>query len=242
MHLFHSYLLSFLMLGILLIQYPPLLYAQKFTLKLGHVAIEDSPIDKGIANFSDLVKSKSKGRCTVKTFGAGVLGGSKQLIESVQLGVLELAVVPTYSLQNLFEPIKVLRLPFLFQSYHEADIFFDGEAGRSILNQLSNKGILGLAYYERGMVGIATNGKPVRAVNDYKGLKIRISSRQFEAESIKILGGNPIPLSFSEVYVALQQGLNSWLSARDRKMRQTHIHWRMNWGICLWPWSRPVLT
>jgi len=174
---------------------------------LGHEKDPVSPISKGIANFSNLITGKSKDKYNVEAYGMSKLGKGRELLELVKIGMLDLAVIRASILVDAIAEIGVLNLPFLFNSHEEADEFIEGEAGKSILELLSNLDVKGLSYYEDGYVGIASNTKPIRDVLDYKGLKVRINSPQIVSSSLELLGAIPISLRYSEVSMAAQTGV-----------------------------------
>jgi C4-dicarboxylate-binding protein DctP len=101
---------------------------------------------------------------------------------------------------------EVFDLPYLFDGYPALHTVTQGQVGKDLLAKLEPKGIKGLAYWDNGFKVMSAN-KPLKAVADYKGLKMRIqSSKVLEAE-MRALGANPQVLPFSETYQALQTGV-----------------------------------
>lgn len=176
-------------------------------LNLGHEFPPESSVGKGAERFADLVKTKSDGEVIIKVFPSGTQGSISQLMEMVQGGFIDLAIIPIWLLATLDARVGVLELPFLFFSYNEADQFLEGKVGKSILRILSGKRVRGLCYFELGFLGIASKERPINKVEDYKGLRIRIGSLETVESSIRLLGAQPVRLPIGEVYVALQRGL-----------------------------------
>jgi tripartite ATP-independent transporter DctP family solute receptor len=159
-----------------------------------------------MAVFATIVTGKSEGRYTIETYPGGQMGVDSDLVRNVKGGYgIDLAVVPTYLLESEIPALKIFKLPFLFNSYDEADNFVEDKAGNSLLEMLSNIGIVGLAFFEDGMVGISNRSRPIIQVNDYSRLKVRVPSIPIIIDSISSLGAFPTPLAFQEVYTALRQ-------------------------------------
>lgn len=176
-------------------------------LRVGHIVSRESSVGKGVERFAELVESKTMGKLVIKVFPRSQLGGPKVLLDLVIKGGLALAVVPTRVLTTRIEKAMVLELPFLFLSYNEADKFLEGNVGKAILRLLSEAGVLGLCYFEHGLVGIASRVRAIYKVEDYRGLRIRIGSPQFVSDSVELLGASPITLPVEDVYFALQRGV-----------------------------------
>jgi tripartite ATP-independent transporter DctP family solute receptor len=93
----------------------------------------------------------------------------------------------------------------MFASPKEADAVVDGPFGRKMHAKLADKGIVGLAYTELGFRNITNSKKPIAAVDDIAGLKLRVIPNAINVDWVKALGANPTPLAFPEVYAALEQ-------------------------------------
>lgn len=182
-------------------------YARSIELKLGHVSDAEWPIGLGITEFAKMVETESRGSCAIKVFPEGKLGSAVDLLKMVKVGNLDLALIPASVLASYAKEIGVLGMPFVFRTYEDADRFIEGSAGDAVLRALSEIGIIGLSYYELGMIDIATNAKPIRNVQDYKGLKVLINSSEIVLSSIRLLGATPSITSPRESYHALQRGM-----------------------------------
>jgi C4-dicarboxylate-binding protein DctP len=104
----------------------------------------------------------------------------------------------------------------------------DGEVGKKLFAKLETKGILGLAYWDNGFKQMSAN-KPLRTVDDFKGLKMRIQSSKVLDAQMKALGANPQVMAFSEVYTGLQQGVvdgteNPVSNLYTQKMHEVQKH------------------
>ena len=82
----------------------------------------------------------------------------------------------------------------------------DGKVGQSLLDKLAPYDIQGLAFLENGWREVTNNRHPVRSPEDIKGLKIRTTPNPYHIEAFQLLGANPVPLAYAELYSALETG------------------------------------
>ena len=181
--------------------------AAEFVLKFGATVQEDSASGISmIEYFKPYVEEKSNGRISVEVYCNSVLGGDRQLYESLQVNTVQASFGPTSVLAN-FEPnYSIVDAPFLFKDKPTAYAALDGEFGAMLAKNLPGKGMRLLGYGENAFRNISTSVRPVTKLEDMKGLKIRVMEAPVYIDTIKALGGNPTPMAFSELYTALQQG------------------------------------
>jgi len=156
--------------------------------------------------FKKDIETKSNGRITVELYPNGQLGGDRELIESVQLGTLEMAIPASSVFAGFDKRFQVLDLPFLFKSKEVAFAALDGELGKKLDEILPKHGMINLGYAENGFRHITNNRKPIHTPDDLKGLKLRTMENPLDIAFFKLLGANPTPMNFGELYTALQQG------------------------------------
>jgi TRAP-type transport system periplasmic protein len=95
----------------------------------------------------------------------------------------------------------------LFKDKQTAYKVFDGPIGQEVLQDLPKAGLVGLAYWENGFRHLTNNKREVKSVEDIKGLKVRTLESKVHVETWKTLGANPTPMSFSQLYTGLEQGV-----------------------------------
>lgn len=100
----------------------------------------------------------------------------------------------------------MLDLPYLFTTREAAFAAVDGELGVKLNEYLMKKGFWVLGYQENGFRHVTNSRQPVRTPADLKGLKIRTMENPMHLAYFKALGANPTPMSWGELYTALQQG------------------------------------
>ena len=179
---------------------------KKMSINLGHVAIETTPIGRGTEYFAQIVSEKTNGRITVSVFPNSQLGGNREMIEQLQMGTLQLCSPSNAFLGGFTEKTALFDLPYLFTSKEGAFKVFDSEVGTAILDDLSDAGIQGLGWFAMGWRNVTCN-KEVHTPADMAGLKIRVMENQLHIDHFNQLGCSAIPMSFSEVYTSLQQGV-----------------------------------
>jgi tripartite ATP-independent transporter DctP family solute receptor len=110
-------------------------------------------------------------------------------------------------LENFSPSIKVFGLPYLFRDKEHAFRVLDGPVGEELLNGTEKYWLKGLGYYDSGSRSFYTIDKPIENPNDLEGLKIRVMESQTAIDMVKSFGGSPTPISWGELYTALQQGV-----------------------------------
>lgn len=179
----------------------------KIVIKFAHVYYPGDSINDGVEYFCKLVSEKSGGRIECQNFGSGILGGDQELSESLGLGAVEMSV-SGLAIMALKEPkAEMLEgIPFLWEDMSHLERFMDTDAASEILESFRKRtGIIATGTWYRGYRQLTTN-KLVQTVEDLKGLKIRVPETKGYIAGWKALGTLTTPMSFTELYTALQQG------------------------------------
>lgn len=181
--------------------------AAKVTLK---VATESAPgADQHLlaTKFKELAEGQSKGDITVEVFHSGQLGSQKQMQEQAQLGTIQMVTVAS-GMPELEAKYGIFDFPFLFQNRAHAYKVMDGAVGKSMADALvKGRGLRVLACGELGFRQITNSKRPILAVDDMKGLKIRVPNNKFRMAAFEALGAAPTPIDYKELYGALQAGV-----------------------------------
>jgi len=173
-------------------------------IKLSYVTAQDSPYGLGVAKFAELAAQKSGGKIKVKGYSDGQLGAEVQSISSTQGGVLEMSLVSTAAASGNVKEFALFDLPFLFGDEREAYAVLDGAVGRTLLDKLNDRGLVGLCYWEVGFRHVTNTRRPVTKLEDLKGLKLRTIQNPVFVDVFNTLGANATPMAFTEVYTALE--------------------------------------
>ncbi len=183
------------------------LHRQRKVLKLAHSLPVDHPVHKAMVYMAHRLDSLSGGRLTLQIYPSGQLGSEQQCVELVQIGSLAMTKVSAAVMESFSTDYKVLGLPYLFRSKEHAFKVQDGEIGRDILLSTEKVWLRGLCFYDAGSRSFYTVSKPIHTPDDLKGLKIRVMKSKTALEMVKAMGGSPTPLSWGELYTALQSGV-----------------------------------
>jgi tripartite ATP-independent transporter DctP family solute receptor len=172
-------------------------------IKFSHVQPKNSHMDAGAQKFADLVAQKSNKKITVRVYPGGSLGGDIQTLSALQGGTIEMTTMPPGLMIGLSKEYAVFDLPFLINSFQEADELLDGPVGKHLLEK-TPPGVIGLAYWDHGFRNLTNNRRPVARADDFQGLKIRVAQSPMIINTINGLGANATPMSFTELYSALE--------------------------------------
>ena len=176
----------------------------QIVIKLGHDQPNTSSHQKAALKWKELVEERTHGQIKVNVFPAMMLGSGTQMVEQVQAGALEAAILPTAWIAPVAPGVQVLDLPFLFPNRTVAYDVIDGPVGAQILKPLEKVNIEGVAFWESGFKQF-TGDFPIREPSDYKGHKIRTMPAPVIQEQFKAFGATPAAIDFKELYSALQQ-------------------------------------
>lgn len=177
------------------------------TVEVGHATTLDSHYGMGMTRFGEVLEEVSGGQFTLVQHPAAALGGEREMIEAVQIGTLDMVITSTGPLPNFVPETQVLDLPFLFRDYDHARGVLDGELGQELLAKVDEAGFKALAWTENGFRHITNSQRPVRTPEDLAGLKIRTMENPIHLRAFEALGAAPTPMSFAELFTALQQGV-----------------------------------
>lgn len=177
------------------------------SLKLAHGLDPTHPVHKGMVFMADRLEEKSGGKLTMTIYPSGQLGSEQQCVELLQIGSLAITKVSAAVMESFTENFQVLGLPYVFRSAEHSYNVLDGDIGQELLLSTERYNIRGLCFYDAGARSFYTIDKPVSSPEDLVGLKIRVMKSQTAMSLVKAMGGSPTPISWGELYTALQSGV-----------------------------------
>ncbi len=177
------------------------------TLRLGHGLDVSHSVHKAMVKMGEDLALLSDGKLKVKIYPSQQLGTERQCLELLQIGSLDMTKVSVGVLENFAPKMKVLGLPFLFRDREHSFTVLDGPLGQELLNGGGKYWLKGLGYYDAGSRSFYTKDKPVNTPEDLIGQKIRVMESVTAMDMVRGLGGSPTPISWGELYTALQQGV-----------------------------------
>ncbi|MDK2789439.1 MAG: TRAP-type transport system periplasmic protein, partial [Epulopiscium sp.] len=155
--------------------------------------------------FKPLVEQKTNGRYTVEVYHSNQLGDDVKATEALRAGTLEMCTTSTAPLVGFTKELAIFDIPFLFPDEKVADAVLDGPIGKKLSDLMPSKGLINLAWWENGFRHLTNSVREVKTPADLKGLKIRTMENNFHLAAWRAMGANPSPMSWSEVFTALQQ-------------------------------------
>ncbi len=176
-------------------------------LKLAHGLDPSHPVHKAMVFMADRCNELSDGKLRIEIYSSGQLGSEQQCVELLQIGSLAITKVSTAIMEGFTNEYKALGLPYIFKSKEHAFRIQDGPIGKEILLSSEPYWLRGLAFYDAGSRSFYTLDKPIYKPDDLKGLKIRVMKSIISMNLDKTLGGSPTPISWGELYTALQSGV-----------------------------------
>ncbi len=187
-------------------------------LRLAETQTETYPATMGAIEFARLVEERTEGRIKIEVFTGGQLGGDEQaILEQVQFGAIDFTRV-NFAPMTEFAPIlNLLQMPYLFTDADHMHKVIDSEIGKELLDSVEAGNFIGLALYDAGTRNFYNSVRPIKTVEDMKGLKIRTTQSQLIVDMVEALGASATPMAFGEVYSSLQTGVidgaeNNWVS------------------------------
>jgi tripartite ATP-independent transporter DctP family solute receptor len=178
---------------------------------------EDYPTVQALQFMDKLVATKTGGRHRIRVFHSRQLGEEKETIEQTRVGAIDLNRTNVAPIGGLVPEANVLALPFLFRSIDHLYKVLDGPIGADVLASFEPHGFVGLAFYDSGARSIYNSVRPVRALAELKGLRLRVQQSDLMMAMIRALGAEPLAMPYGQVLTGLTTGLidgaeNNWPS------------------------------
>ncbi|MGQ7869202.1 TRAP transporter substrate-binding protein [Sunxiuqinia sp. sy24] len=181
--------------------------SDKKELKLAHGLPVDHPVHQAMEFMAQRTAELSEGKLIIEVYPAEQLGSEQQCVELLQIGSLAITKVSAAVMESFTDAYKVFGLPYIFKSKEHSFKIMDGPIGKDLLLSTKDKWIRGLTYYDAGSRSFYTKSKPINHPDDLAGMKIRVMRSITAVEMTKALGGSPTPISWGELYTALQSGV-----------------------------------
>ena len=176
-------------------------------LKLAYVMAPGGTVHEGALEFARLVEKNTGGKVKVKIYANGQLGNDRELNESLILGSVDMIITGTSVIGWYAPGYGAIEAPFIFRSYEHMNNVLNGSIGKEIESILQKKGIHFLSYWLRGPRYLTTTNLKIKTPEDLRGLKLRVPELPTYIRSWSVFGANPTPLPYSDMFMALKQGV-----------------------------------
>lgn len=180
---------------------------ESITIKLATIGPETGTVQADAEHvLMDYIEEASNGRIKVDYYPNGALGGDLDLAEGLSNGSIQLATLSNSVLTSYSDNFGILDMPFLFDGSDAAlKALNEGELGQILKDSLVGTGVKFSDYWGfGGFRGLSNSKHPVETPADLEGVKIRVMESPVYITAFTLLGANPTPVSFSELFTALQ--------------------------------------
>jgi tripartite ATP-independent transporter DctP family solute receptor len=172
--------------------------------RLGHSFADSHPRAMAMKQFAANVEKASGGKLVIEVYGNSVLGGEDKMLIALQSGTQDLYMGALAPISARKKEMQIFDFPFLFGSDAEAAYVLDGVVGQKMLDNLSDMNIQGLVWAGGAFRNMSNSKRPLGAMSDMKGLKVRVMQSPMALASFNAMGMNAVPMAFPEVYPALE--------------------------------------
>ena len=194
----------------------------EIVVKFSHVTNTDRH-PKGIAAtlLQERVNAEMNGVMCMEVFPQSSLYNDDQVLEAMLQGDVQLAAPSLSKFEAFTRQFRIFDLPFMFTNIEAVDQFQASDTGQAMLDSMQRRGLQGLGYWHNGMKQMSAN-VPLMVPTDAEGLKFRVQPSDVLIAQMEAMGASPQPMSFSEVYGALQTGVvdgqeNTWSNIWGQK-------------------------
>ena len=183
------------------------------------VHVKDYPTVAAVQWIGREIERASGGRLRLRLYHSGQLGRESEAIDMARFGAIDITRVYSGALNNAFPLTQALSLPYVFDSVAHLRRALDGEVGAAVLRDFDRRELVGLAIYDCGARCFYNVRRPIHGPADMHGLKFRVPASDIFMRMIRLLGGNPTPLAYGEVFSALQTHL---IDGAENNLRSYH--------------------
>jgi tripartite ATP-independent transporter DctP family solute receptor len=181
--------------------------AQAVKLTLGHGAAPDNPRHIAATKFAETVKAKTGGRIEIQVAHSAQLGDDAAMVTALRSGTLDMSANSQGAVAAVVPEFAALGLPFLFADVGKAWSVMDGAVGKELGDKAAAKGMVLLGLWDNGIRQMSNSKRAIKSPADLKGLKMRTPPDAVTIDIMQAMGADAQQIKFSELYVALQQGV-----------------------------------
>ena len=164
---------------------------------------EGYPTVQALDFMGRLIAERTAGRHRIVVFHSRQLGEEKETLEQTRAGAIDLNRTNVALIGTKVPAVNVLAMPFLFRSREHLQHVLDGPIGSEILAGFEGHGFVGLAFYDSGARSVYNSVRPVRSLDDLKGLRLRVQQSEQMSDMIRALGAEPVEMPYGQVLTNL---------------------------------------
>ena len=179
----------------------------KRIVRISHAQSETHPEHLGLLAFKKYVEERLGDKYEVQIFPNELLGSAQKAIELTQTGAIDFVVAGTPNLEIFADVYEVFSMPYLFTS---EEAYFasmnDTDYMEKVYESTDDTGLRVMTWFNVGSRNFYAK-KPINTPEDLKGLKMRVQQSPASVKMANAFGAAASPMSFGEVYTAIQQGV-----------------------------------
>lgn len=158
-----------------------------------------------LQEYETRLEAAAPGEIDVQIFMSNTLGKEEDVLQGLGFGTHQ-ASLSASAVSQINNRTSIFDLPYLFEDRTAVQTFIASPAGEMLAEGFEGSGMVLAAMWDNGFRQITNNKRPIVTPADLDGLKIRTPTNRQRVEMFNTLGANATPLSFGEVYSALDQG------------------------------------
>jgi tripartite ATP-independent transporter DctP family solute receptor len=181
---------------------PVTAFAADLTLRFGHVGAPGSLFEASVNAFADCANGRLGDAAEVQTFGSSQLGNDREMLQKLKLGQVHMSL-PSSVMSSVAPEFGIFEMPYIIRD-REHMKRVQAELGDTFQQAALGQGYRIIGYMENGFRHITNNVRPINTPEDLAGVKLRTPNGEWRVKMFQQYGANPTPMSFSEVFTALQ--------------------------------------
>ncbi|WP_180963786.1 TRAP transporter substrate-binding protein [Oligella urethralis] len=156
--------------------------------------------------FAASLKEKTDGKYTADLFPNSQLGDEQDTVNDAAMGLLDFSILAINNITPFSPSVAILTLPYMIQSLEDAKQLTQGDVGKELTeNTIRDAGVRIIGWSYSGFRVLTNSKRPVKTLDDLKGMVIRVPKNELMIATYKSWGINPSPLAWNETFTALQQ-------------------------------------
>jgi tripartite ATP-independent transporter DctP family solute receptor len=184
----------------------PAAEAQPTTLRMRGVFVAEHTSSRAMESFKAEAERRSGGSIEIELIPDTLGGGSREILDDVRTEKFFGTWIGSSNIARLVPEIGAMSLPFVFENWDQVARALKGPVGTLLEAKLASKGYTALGWMQFGARQVTNSRKPLRTLDDFKGLKIRLQPNEMHLAIFRALGANAIAMDLKDLYVALRQG------------------------------------
>lgn len=162
----------------------------------------------GVHKFGEELERLSEGRLKIRPHYDNALGAEREVVEGIGLGLIDMGITSTGPMGGFTNEFLLFDLPYIFRDHEHAHAFLDSEHGETLAQRLEDAASVKiLAWMENGFRYNTNSVRPIKTLEDMRGIKHRTQESSVQVDTWTALGANAAPMAWTEVFTALQQGV-----------------------------------